>query len=249
MGRNDFEGRALASRLQPRGEGRSRSSASPSTRAIVALLRRAAPAQLAPLDDCSRSASTPARLRSRGTRTTRSIRSRARTPPLAVSVIWALEDFTEENGATELIPGSHLWGTEHPDDARVRDGEGDRCPPGSALVFDGATWHRGGANLAVAHAPRDQPAILPAVAAAAGVAAPHRAARRRARRVGSRVRSMLGYNIHPPFVGQVDGMHPLRLVDPDYRRRKTPARQIADRVLTRPVPASDRTIADLVRRG
>ena len=32
-----------------------------------------------------------------------------------ISVIWALGDFTEENGATEVIPGSHLWGMEHPD--------------------------------------------------------------------------------------------------------------------------------------
>ena len=46
---------------------------------------------------------------------------------------------------------------------------------------------------------------------------------------------MLGYNIHPPFVGQVDGMHPLRLVDPDYRHHKTGDRVVADRVLARPV--------------
>jgi hypothetical protein len=24
---------------------------------------------------------------------------------------------------------------------------------------------------------------------------------------------MLGYSIHPPFVGAVDGLHPLRLLD------------------------------------
>ena len=40
---------------------------------------------------------------------------------------------------------------------------------------------------------------------------------------------MLGYSIHPPFVGQVDGMHPLRLVDPEYRAHKT-----ADRARGRP---------------
>jgi hypothetical protein len=45
---------------------------------------------------------------------------------------------------------------------------------------------------------------------------------------------MLGYSIHPPFVGQVDGMHPLRLVDPDYRAHKTDARALADQVLARP---------------
>ena len=46
---------------------------------------------------------------------------------------------------------------------------------------------------------------------------------------------MLGYSIHPPFIGQVDGMHPLRLVDAGYRDHKTEARVIADRVLERPV--------------
>ena len=25
---------------------------------------------------------------------------------------------------------------------------------------------------------------------------------------------MLGYSIHPPFIGQVDGMHPKRLLEP-----------------------------------
>ena len=50
----------------------------------------------------------------------------------------------------------------------------------------------------------------------------------------SRVHAMLGYSIHPPFIGQVDGMHPLRLVDPAYREHKTEDHIIADRVLTAP---------------
>ena len=45
---------------------------------------------------------------------------------------------------------------------------------------------------------------------------------------------MLGYSIHPPFLGQVDGMHPLRLVDPEYRHRKTMDRVVADAVLEKP---------------
>src|SRR5262245_3020067 len=36
--------------------------------------------------------------------------------PLGVSTIWALEDFSEDNGATEVIRGSHLWANELPDE-------------------------------------------------------------------------------------------------------------------------------------
>ena len=34
-----------------------------------------------------------------------------------------------------------------------------------------------------------------------------------ARIVSDDLRRMLGYSIHPPFVGAVDGMHPLRLLE------------------------------------
>jgi hypothetical protein len=33
-----------------------------------------------------------------------------------------------------------------------------------------------------------------------------------ARTVSDNIRRMLGYSIHPPFIGAVDGMHPLRLL-------------------------------------
>jgi hypothetical protein len=56
------------------------------------------------------------------------------------------------------------------------------------------------------------------------------------------MRAMLGYSIHPPFIGQVDGMHPLRLVDPEYREHKTQDRVIADRVLTAPRVGDSRSI-------
>jgi hypothetical protein len=43
-----------------------------------------------------------------------------------------------------------------------------------------------------------------------------------------RIREMLGYSIHPPFMGMVDGMHPSRLVDADYAPSSTGARRRAD---------------------
>ncbi len=158
---------------------------------------------------------------------------RPRAAPLAISTIWAIEDFTDDNGATELIPGSHLWGTEHPDD-RAFTPRKAVMPAGSVVVFDGALWHRGGANAStstrLAISPQYcQPWLRPQESQLL-IVPPERA-----RSCSPRMQSMLGYSIHPPFVGQVDGMHPLRLVDPDFRRHKTEDHAIADRVLARPV--------------
>src|SRR5258705_13813137 len=71
--------------------------------------------------------------------------ARPHAQPLAVSVIWAIEDFTADNGATEVIPGSHRWGTEHPDTQRTAP-VAAVMPAGLALVFAAALWHRGGSN-------------------------------------------------------------------------------------------------------
>ena len=158
-------------------------------------------------------------------------RPRAR---LAVSVIWAIEEFTADNGATELVPGSHLWAHEHPEDAPRKTVQAI-MPAGSALLFDGALWHRGGANRSTGTrlciSPQYcQPWLRPQESQLLIVPPA------RARDCSARLRSMLGYNIHPPFIGQVDGMHPLRLVDPDYRERKSEAAQLADEMLARPEP-------------
>jgi ectoine hydroxylase-related dioxygenase (phytanoyl-CoA dioxygenase family) len=158
---------------------------------------------------------------------------------LAVSMIWAIEDFTEENGATELIPGSHRWGMEHPDE-RPHEVKKAVMPAGSVVIFDGALWHRGGANASrttrLAVSPQYcQPWLRPQESQLL-IVPPEKA-----RGCSPGMRSMLGYNIHPPFIGQVDGMHPLRLVDPDYRQHKTRDHEIADQVLERPV-------ADMVNR-
>jgi ectoine hydroxylase-related dioxygenase (phytanoyl-CoA dioxygenase family) len=155
---------------------------------------------------------------------------RPRTRMLGVTVIWAIEDFTADNGATELIPGSHRWADEQP------DGTGSlpaAMPAGSALLFDAALWHRGGANRStrtrLAISPQYcQPYLRPQESQLLIV--PPDAARA----CSDRMRALLGYSIHPPFLGHVDGMHPLRLVDPAYRDHKTHDHAVADRVLTAP---------------
>jgi ectoine hydroxylase-related dioxygenase (phytanoyl-CoA dioxygenase family) len=61
-----------------------------------------------------------------------------------VSTIWALDDFTEENGATRVIPNSLL---DPP--AAVADTHrtvGATMPKGSVVIYTGRTIHGGGAN-------------------------------------------------------------------------------------------------------
>jgi ectoine hydroxylase-related dioxygenase (phytanoyl-CoA dioxygenase family) len=66
-------------------------------------------------------------------------------PALVCNTMWALSDFTEMNGATRIIPGSHKrdhspeYGREYPSVAA------EMCR-GSVLVWHGSLWHGGGAN-------------------------------------------------------------------------------------------------------
>jgi ectoine hydroxylase-related dioxygenase (phytanoyl-CoA dioxygenase family) len=67
-------------------------------------------------------------------------------PPLLLASMWALSDFTAQNGATRLVPGSRHW-----DDAREPLPEeivAAEMPAGSVLLYVGGTFHGGGANCA-----------------------------------------------------------------------------------------------------
>ena len=64
--------------------------------------------------------------------------------PIVCNSMWALTDFTEANGATRLIPGSHQKG--NPDYGGAYDSIPAQMSKGSVLIWDGALWHGGGAN-------------------------------------------------------------------------------------------------------
>jgi ectoine hydroxylase-related dioxygenase (phytanoyl-CoA dioxygenase family) len=65
--------------------------------------------------------------------------------PTVCNSMWALTDFTEANGATRIIPGSHLADSS-PDYGAPYDSIAAEMPKGSVLVWHGSLWHGGGAN-------------------------------------------------------------------------------------------------------
>ena len=135
--------------------------------------------------------------------------------PLTAATIWAIDDFTADNGATMVIPGSHRWGQRppNPEDQAIPV----VMPAGSCVFFVGTLWHGGGANNATRErlavtAQYCQPWLRPMEAFTLSIS------REIARTVSDDIRRMLGYSIHPPFVGAVDGLHPLRLLETDQDR-------------------------------
>jgi ectoine hydroxylase-related dioxygenase (phytanoyl-CoA dioxygenase family) len=132
---------------------------------------------------------------------------------MVLNTMWALDDFTEANGATRIVVGSHRWGDEQPDPATTRTVAAE-MPAGSALFYLGSVWHGGGANTTdrarlgvileyVASWLRPQENHFLAVPRAVVATLPEP------------LQELLGYNIRPPFMGYVDGRHPRRSLERD----------------------------------
>ena len=121
------------------------------------------------------------------------------------TMMWALDDFTEANGATVLYPGSHR--VPSADELRGIEPIQAVMPAGSVLVWPGRTFHGGGANQTdgwrfgliteyVAGWLRSheniQASIPPDLA----------------RKLPDRLQELCGYYLYPEFLGFVDGRHP-----------------------------------------
>jgi len=134
-------------------------------------------------------------------------------PQVVLNTMWALDDFTVDNGATLIVPGSHRTSpAEKPADA---DAIVATMPAGSVMFYVGTVWHGGGANRTDE---RRLGVILEYVASWLRAQENHVTAVpvEVMRTLEPRLQELLGYNIFPPFLGYVDGRHPRRaLTTPD----------------------------------
>ena len=131
-------------------------------------------------------------------------------PPLVLNTMWAITDFTEANGATRVVPGSHEVDS-LPKEVQPAAAE---MPRGSVLAWLGSLWHGGGANstdderigIAVNYTPswlrqqENYSLSLPADSVAG---------------MSERLQRLVGYSYHPPFIGFVDGRDPIKLLRRD----------------------------------
>ena len=114
--------------------------------------------------------------------------------------ILALTEFTAENGATRVVPGSHRWGPErvaHPEESVPVV-----MPAGSVVFFLGSTWHSDGHNrstsprfgvfakYSLGHLRQEENQFL--------IAPPEVA-----RMLSPELRGLIGYKVGSPYLGYV----------------------------------------------
>ena len=156
---------------------------------------------------------------------------------VSLSSIFALDPFTLENGATQVVPGSHRWAdaeidrlladvdfetvpsadrTPRPKGAPPAWFRADlvdvEMPAGAAIAFLGTLVHRGGENRS------DRPRLALSNQYCQPWARQQEnyflsIPQEQARAMPPRVQELLGYSVHPPFMGHANGLHPRRALE------------------------------------
>ncbi len=153
-------------------------------------------------------------------------------PPFGVSTFWAIDAMTDDNGATEIIPGSHQWTQMQFDEVggidqdAIMDAEGRdmnidpkprtdavkaTMPAGSLMVAKSTLMHRGGANKS------DAPRLIVTPQYCAGWSRQLEnmvltMSKSQAAALPRRVQELMGYSIHGMFMGYADGEHPAKVL-------------------------------------
>ena len=122
------------------------------------------------------------------------------------NAIWALSEFSEENGGTQLVPGSHRWeaGREPTEDEIISA----TMQPGDVLLYRASLLHGGGANKT-----KSTPRTGLAISYSLGwlrqsenmflTYPPHIA-----KTFEPKLQKLIGYDVHRPNIGWVNGHHP-----------------------------------------
>ena len=123
-----------------------------------------------------------------------------------INAMWALDPFTADNGATLVVPGSHLRAVNR--DPHPADVVPAEMPAGSVLIYLGSVDHCGGANrtmrprtgvvfsycLGWLRQTENQYLSMPP---------------EKARRLSEQLQRLLGYAIHRPNLGWYEGQDPI----------------------------------------
>jgi len=128
------------------------------------------------------------------------------------NTMWALTDFTEANGATRLVPGSHKADRSPQPFGEPADTVPAEMPAGSVLVFDGSIWHGGGANRTQARR------IGVAMNYCAGWLRQQEnqqlgIPREVAQTFSPALRALIGYGLYKRLIGHIDKCSPVDLLD------------------------------------
>jgi ectoine hydroxylase-related dioxygenase (phytanoyl-CoA dioxygenase family) len=131
--------------------------------------------------------------------------------PTVCNSMCALTDFTEANGATRVIAGSHL--RDHsPSFGKAYASQAAEMRKGSVLIWHGSLWHGGGENRT------DQRRVGIAMNYCAGYIRQQENQQlgipmEIARGFSPRLRELVGYGIYSGLIGHIDKRSPARLLD------------------------------------
>ena len=137
--------------------------------------------------------------------------------PITVNAIWALSDFTNDNGATRIVPGSHKYASS-PQYGQHYDAVTAIMPAGSVMLFDSALWHGGGANTSEARRfalscaycwgwMRQQENLQLGIPLET------------ARRFPRRLQELCGYSVYKGQFGHIDNRDPIELLGRERGKR------------------------------
>ncbi|HUH05826.1 MAG TPA: phytanoyl-CoA dioxygenase family protein [Kofleriaceae bacterium] len=130
---------------------------------------------------------------------------------LVCNSMWAITDFTEDNGATRIIPGSHLRDSS-PIFGAPLDSIPAEMPRGSVMIYHGSLWHGGGTNRSA------ERRVGIAMNYCAGFVRQQEnqqlgIPREIARTFAPRLRELVGYSVYNRVIGHINRKHPGTLLD------------------------------------